>query len=126
VAACRVFCVSLTTHTEHTVSTSQALTNMASLFVCNNYSYYIELLLYYLNNLFVNIFLLTDMLLQHKINKYWVIQNDCRSFNILSYTINLVEQHSKFLLHTLQVLYMCTLCDSTNINTIFEFVPNCL
>ena len=30
----------------------------------------------------------------------------------------LIEQHSKFLLRTLQVLYMCTLCDSTNINTI--------
>jgi len=30
------------------------------------------------------------------------------------------------LLHTLQVLYMCTLCDSTNINTKIEFVPNCL
>jgi len=30
----------------------------------------------------------------------------------------LTEQHSKFLLHTLQVLYMCTVCDSTNINTI--------
>jgi hypothetical protein len=29
------------------------------------------------------------------------------------------------LLHTLQVLYMCTICDSTNINTIIEFVPNC-
>ena len=38
----------------------------------------------------------------------------------------LIEQHSKFLLHTLQVLYMCTLCDSTNINTIIEFVPDCL
>jgi len=38
----------------------------------------------------------------------------------------LIEQHSKFLLHTVQVLYMCTLCDSTNINTIIEFVPNCL
>ena len=38
----------------------------------------------------------------------------------------LIEQHSNFLLHTLQVLYMCTLCDSTNINTIIEFVPNCL
>ena len=36
----------------------------------------------------------------------------------------LIEQHSKFLLHTLHVLYMCTLCDSTNINTIIEFVPN--
>ena len=35
----------------------------------------------------------------------------------------LTEQHSKFLLHTLQVLYICTLCDSTNINTIIEFVP---
>ena len=38
----------------------------------------------------------------------------------------LIEQHSKFLLHTLQMLYMCTLCDSTNINTIIQFVPNCL
>ena len=36
----------------------------------------------------------------------------------------LIEQHSKFLLHTLQVLYMCTICDSTNINKIIEFVPN--
>jgi len=27
----------------------------------------------------------------------------------------LTEQHSKFLLHTLQVLYMCTLCDSTGL-----------
>ena len=27
----------------------------------------------------------------------------------------LIEQHCKFLLHTLQVLYMCTLSDSTNI-----------
>jgi len=36
----------------------------------------------------------------------------------------LIEQHSKFLLHTLQVLYVCTLCDSTNINTIIEFVPH--
>ena len=38
----------------------------------------------------------------------------------------LIEQHSKFLLHTLQVLYMYNLCDSTNINMILEFVPNCL
>jgi len=38
----------------------------------------------------------------------------------------LIEQHSKFLLHTLQVLYMCTFCDSTNINTKMEFVPKCL
>jgi len=38
----------------------------------------------------------------------------------------LIEQQSKFLLHTLQVLYICTLCDSTNINTIIEFIPNCL
>ena len=41
-------------------------------------------------------------------------------------TFYLIEQHSQFLLHTLQVLYMCTLCDSTNINTIIQFVPNCL
>ena len=32
----------------------------------------------------------------------------------------LIEQHSKFLLHTLEVLYMCVLCDSTNINTIID------
>ena len=37
----------------------------------------------------------------------------------------LIEQHFKFLLHTLQVLCMCTLCDSTNFNTIIEFVRNC-
>jgi len=37
---------------------------------------------------------------------------------------NLIEQHSKFLLRTLQLLYMCTHCDSTNINTIIEFVPH--
>jgi hypothetical protein len=63
---------------------------------------------------------------------YRVIKNDCRDFNNLPYTIHLrweymyffylIEQHSKFLLHTLQVLYMCTLCDSTNINMIIEFV----
>ena len=35
----------------------------------------------------------------------------------------LIEQHSKFLVHILQVLYKCTLCDSTNIDTIIEFVP---
>ena len=29
-----------------------------------------------------------------------------------------IEQHSKFLLYTVQALYMCNLCDSTNINTI--------
>jgi len=27
----------------------------------------------------------------------------------------LIEQHSKFLLHTLQLLYMCTVCDSTGL-----------
>ena len=66
---------------------------------------------------------------------YRVILNDCRSFNNLSYTMHLrqeytyffylIEQHSQFLLHTLQVLYMCALCDSTSINTIIEFW-NCL
>jgi len=35
-----------------------------------------------------------------------------------------IEQHPKFLLHTLQVLYMCTVCDSTNINTTIQFVPH--
>ena len=67
---------------------------------------------------------------------YRVIRNDCRGFNNLSYTVHLrkeymyffylIEQHSKFLLHTLNLLYMCTLCDSTNINTKTEFVPHCL
>ena len=47
---------------------------------------------------------------------YRIIQNDCRGFNSLSYTnkleigvyvfFYLIEQHSKFLLHTFQVLYM--------------------
>ena len=71
------------------------------------------------------------------IDIYRIIQNDCRCFNNLSYTIDLryeykyfffylIEQHSKLLWHTLQVLYMCTLCDSRNINTKIEFVPNCL
>jgi len=32
----------------------------------------------------------------------------------------IMEQHSKILLHTVQVLYMCTLCGSTNINTIID------
>ena len=36
----------------------------------------------------------------------------------------LIEQYSKFLLHTLHVLYMCTFCDSTDINTIIGFVPH--
>jgi len=40
------------------------------------------------------------------------------------YYFYFIEQHSKFLLHTLQVLYMCNLCDSTNIITIIEFLPH--
>jgi len=32
----------------------------------------------------------------------------------------LIEQHSKFLLHTLQVLYICIIGDSTNINAIMK------
>ena len=40
------------------------------------------------------------------------------------FIFHLIEQHATFLLHTLQVLYMCTLCDSTNINTIIVYVPN--
>jgi len=35
----------------------------------------------------------------------------------------LIEQHSKFLLHILQVLYMCTLCDSTGL---FEMIVGVL
>jgi len=67
---------------------------------------------------------------------YRVIRNDCRGSKqlVIENTLEiavyvffyLIKQHSKLLLHTLQVLYMCTLCDSTNINTIIEFVPNCL
>ena len=38
----------------------------------------------------------------------------------MDWLIDWIEQHSKFLLHTLQVLYMYTLCDSTNINTIID------
>ena len=67
---------------------------------------------------------------------YRVIRNECRGFNNLSYTIHLRQEYMyfflfnrttlQFSLHTLQVLYMYTLCDSTDINTIIEFVPNCL
>ena len=39
------------------------------------------------------------------------------------YIFYLTEQHSKFLLHTLQVLYMCTLCDSTGL---FEMIVRVL
>jgi len=35
----------------------------------------------------------------------------------------LIEKHSIFLLHTLQVLYMCTLCDSTGL---FEIIVGVL
>ena len=35
----------------------------------------------------------------------------------------LIEQHSMFSLNNLQVLYMCTLCDSTNINSIMICEP---
>jgi len=35
----------------------------------------------------------------------------------------LIEQHSKFLLHTLQVLYICTFCDSTGL---FEMIVGVL
>jgi len=35
----------------------------------------------------------------------------------------LIEQHSKFLLHTLQVFYMCTLFDST---VLFEIIVGVL
>jgi len=37
-----------------------------------------------------------------------------------------LTEHLKFLLHTLQMLYMYTVCDSTNFNRINEFLPNCL
>jgi len=55
---------------------------------------------------------------------YRVIQSDCRGCNNLSYTINLRYQYMYFfiyfLLHTLKEFHMCTLCDSTNINTIID------
>ena len=51
----------------------------------------------------------------------------CHTLQIAVYIFfYLIEQHSKVLLHTLQVLYMCTVCDSADFNTIIEFVPNCL
>ena len=37
--------------------------------------------------------------------------------------LHFIEQHSKFLLHTLQVLYMCTFCDSTGL---FEMIVGVL
>jgi len=40
------------------------------------------------------------------------------------YFFYLIEQHSEFLLRTLQVLYICTLCDSTNINTHLNIPEN--
>ena len=43
--------------------------------------------------------------------------------SIYIFFFNLIEQHSKFLLHTLQVLYMCTLCDSTGL---FEMIVGVL
>jgi len=65
-------------------------------------------------------------------HKYRVIRNDCWGFNNLSYTIHLRYEDMWFLFNrkTLQVfvtyftgaLYV-NLCDSTNINTIIEFVP---
>ena len=39
------------------------------------------------------------------------------------YVFYLKQQYSKFLLHTLQVLYMCTLCDSTGL---FEMIVGVL
>ena len=39
-------------------------------------------------------------------------QYTCESSICIFY---LIEQHSKFLLNTLQVLYMCTICDSTGL-----------
>ena len=38
----------------------------------------------------------------------------------------LIEQHSKFLLHNLQVLYICSLCDSTGLfEMIVEVLTTC-
>jgi hypothetical protein len=56
--------------------------------------------------------------------KYLVTQRCAEGFN--SGVKGLIEHYSKFLLHTLQLLYMCTLCDSTNINTTIQSFPNCL
>ena len=39
------------------------------------------------------------------------------------YLFYLMEQHSKFLLRTLQVLYMCTVCDYTGL---FEMIVGIL
>jgi hypothetical protein len=67
---------------------------------------------------------LTGALYVHPLWFYRVIRNDYRCFNNMSCTkqlrysicgFYLIEQHSKFLLHTLQVLYMCIPCDSTGL-----------
>ena len=71
-----------------------------------------------------------------KSEEYRVIRNNCQGFNNLSKRNTpeigvfvfcyIIEQHPTCLLHTSQMLYMSTLCDSTNINMIIELVPNCL
>jgi len=43
--------------------------------------------------------------------------------SIYIYFFYLIEQYSKVLLHTLKVLYMCTLCDSTGL---FEMIVEVL
>jgi len=49
-----------------------------------------------------------------------------KKYNILPCIFYLIEQHSKFLLHNLQVLYMCTLCDSTGLfETIVGVLTTC-
>ena len=68
-----------------------------------------ELHLYRTGLFYVNVGVLTTCHVQHTWDR-----------SILFF--DSIEQLSKFLLHTLQVLYMCTICDSTNINTIIEFV----
>jgi len=66
---------------------------------------------------------------------YKVIQNDCLGLTTCHTQYTSDSSICIFLFNrtTLQVfvthltvLYMCTLCDSTNINTKIEFVPNCL
>ena len=54
-----------------------------------------------------------------KKNQYFV-QQQLTCIQVNSKLFYLIAQHSKFLLRTLYVLYMCTHCDSTNINTMMK------
>jgi hypothetical protein len=96
------------------------------------YTWYGSICVFLFNRTALQVFVtyLTGALYVHPLWFYRVILNDCRVLTTChtQYTWDssiciffyLIEQHSKFLLHTLQVLYMCNLCDSTNTNKIID------